>query len=216
MEEYHLQEEDIVNKSYFEDIRNIITCIICLNIVEDPVQCQTCQHSFCLECINKLGRCPMGCSEFKFILSQLCNELLSGIKVKCYVCHNEMNYNNIKKHIDEDCTMINFKERYLKLKEEYNRLKEELNNPKEFNDIKNTGSIKINVHKHPIKVMKHFQSSWICDVCETSFNDSIPTYNCTLCDFDACYNCVKDKITMGTIDENLKIFFNDKNDDKNN
>jgi len=211
MEEYHLIEEDIINKTYFENIRNIITCIICLNIVEDPVQCEKCQHSYCLECINKLGRCPMGCNEFKFIPNQLCQELLSGIKVKCYECHNEVNYDNIKKHIDEDCIKINFKERYLKLKEEYNKLKEELNNPKEFNEIKHGVSIKSHIHKHPIKIMRHFQTSWICDLCETSFNDSIPSYNCTLCDFDVCYNCVKDKITMGTINEKIKIFFNEKN-----
>ena len=42
MEEYHLIEEDILNKDYFENVRNMVTCVICLNIMEDPIQCDKC------------------------------------------------------------------------------------------------------------------------------------------------------------------------------
>ena len=37
MDEYQLVEEDIINKDYLENIRDMVTCIICLNIIEDPV-----------------------------------------------------------------------------------------------------------------------------------------------------------------------------------
>ena len=212
MEEYHLIEEDILNKDYFENIRNMVTCFICLNIMEDPIQCDKCQHSFCLECINKLSKCPMGCQNYQFNESQLCKELLSGIKIKCKKCGNEINYDNIEKHIDEECESdkIDYKERYLELKKEYKKLKDEINNPKESNEVEGIGYIKSYVHKHPIHIMKHFGAGWICDLCENSFNEDIPTYNCSLCDFDVCYNCVKDKITKGTIHYNMKNFYDNE------
>ena len=206
MEEYHLVEEDIINKQYLENIRDMVTCIICLNIEEDPIQYELCSHSYCLECINKLSRCPMGCQEFKFVPSQLCQDLLSGIKIKC-LCGNEVNYNNIKKHTEEECKKIDFKERYLLLKKEYKILKEEIDNPKAINENERAGCIKSFLHKHPIQIMRHFRNAWTCDICENSFNQDIPSYNCTLCDFDVCYKCVKDKITKGIIDINMKDYY---------
>ena len=206
MEEYYLIEDDIINKDYLENIRDMVTCIICLNIIEDPVQCDMCQHCFCLDCINKLGKCPMGCQNYKFISSYICNELLSGIKIKCE-CGNEINYDNIKKHKDEECEKIDFKDRYLQLKNEYKKLKEEINNPKDNNENQRQGCLKSYLHRHPIQIMRHFKSDWTCDICENSFNKDIPSYNCTLCDFDVCYNCIKDKITKGNIDEEMKNFY---------
>ena len=206
MEEYYLIEDDVINKDYLENIRDLVTCIICLNIIDNPVQCDTCQHSFCLVCVNKLGRCPMGCQNYKFIISSICKELLSGIKIKCE-CGNEINYDNIKKHKEEECEKIDFKERFLQLKNEYKKLKDEIDNPKEINENQREGCLKSYVHKHPIQIMIHFKNFWTCDTCENSFNQDIPSYNCTLCDFDICYNCVKDKITKGNIDEEMKNFY---------
>ena len=206
MDEYQLVEEDIINKEYFENIRDMVTCIICLNIMEEPIQCGICQHSYCLECINKLSKCPMGCQDFKFEPSQLCQELLSGIKIKC-ICGNEIKYDNIKKHTEEECEKIDFKERYLKLKKDYKLLKEEIDNPKAINEDIRGGCIKSYIHKHPIQIMRHFKNQWTCDICENSFSQDIPSYNCTLCDFDVCYNCVQDKITKGIIDQDMKQFY---------
>ena len=206
MEEYHLVEGDIINKEYFENIRNIVICSICLNIIEEPIFCNQCQYNFCIDCIKKLSRCPMGCQNYQFVPGQLCEELLSGIKIKCE-CDNEISYNDIKKHKEEECKKINFKERYLNLKKEYNLLKEEINNPKELDDVPRAGCIKSLVHKHIIQIMRHFNNSWTCDICENSFDKDIPSYNCTLCDFDVCYNCVKDKITKGIINDEMKNFY---------
>ena len=206
MEEYYLIEDDIINKDYLENIRDMVTCIICLNIIDDPVQCDTCQHSFCLDCITKLGKCPMGCQDYKFVNSEICKELLSGLKIKCE-CGNEINYDNIKKHKEEECETIDFKERYLQLKNEFKKFKEEIDNPTDINENQRAGCLKSYVHKHPIQIMRHFKTSWTCDKCEASFNQDIPSYNCTLCDFDVCYNCIKDKIAKGNINEEMKDFY---------
>ena len=209
MDDYQLKEEDIVNKDYFESIRDTITCMFCLSIFEDPIQCESCHQTFCRECIKKFEKCPSGCKNMSFIPSQFYSELLLGIIIKCNKCQNKIYYKDIKKHMEEDCEMINFKERYLKLKKEYNALKDEIKNPKELCILRHGGSIKTYVHKHPIQVMRHFKSDWTCDICEKSFSDNIPSYNCTLCDFDICCNCAKDRITMGNIDDRIKEFYND-------
>ena len=207
MEEYHLIEEDISNKDYFENIRDMVICTICLNIMEDPIQCNICQHSFCLVCINKLSKCPMGCQNYQFKDSSLCKELLSGIKIKCIKCGEEIYYDNIQNHIEEDCKNIDYKQKYLNLKIEYLKLKDKVDNPGENYEVEGIGSIKSYVHNHPLHIMRHFESSWTCDVCNNSFNANIPTYNCTLCDFDVCYNCINDKITKGNIHENMKNYY---------
>ena len=47
-------ESNIVNKEYYEGIKSMINCLICLNIIENPVQCTKCQHYFCSECITDI------------------------------------------------------------------------------------------------------------------------------------------------------------------
>ena len=157
MEEYHLIEEDISNKDYFENIRDMVICTICLNIMEDPIQCNICQHSFCLECINKLSKCPMGCQNYQFKDSSLCKELLSGIKIKCIKCGEEINYDNIQNHMEEDCKNIDYKQKYLNLKIEYLKLKDKVDNPGENYEVEGIGSIKSYVHNHPLHIMRHFE-----------------------------------------------------------
>ena len=206
MYEYCLIEDDIINKQYYEQIKDIVTCLICLNIIVNPVQCVNCQHNYCSECIEKISKCPMGCQNNNFIPGVYCKQLLSGIKIKCE-CGLEIEYNNIKKHKEEECETIDFKERYIQLKKNYDEIREELDNSNEFIEIKNNGGIKSYVHKHPIYVMRHFKNSWYCDICDICFSADIPSYNCSVCDFDVCYNCVKDKITKGVIDNDLKNFY---------
>ena len=206
MDEYYLDEEDIINKNYYEQIKEMIKCIICFNIIEDPVQCSICKYHFCKECIIKLARCPMGCQNYEIIPGTSCNELLSGIKIKCNKCGEEVNYDNIKKHKEEDCQKIDFKERYFQLKAQYELM---LNNQNNQNngEYETPGSITTSVHNHPVHIMRHFKCPWTCDICDKTYNQDIPTYNCSLCDFDICYNCAQDKIIKGEIDINMKDYY---------
>ena len=119
MDEYNLVQDEIKNIDFYEQIKEIINCIICLNIIEDPVQCSICKYNFCKECINKLGRCPMGCQNYEIIPGIYCKELISNIIIKCSKCGLDVNYENIGKHKEEDCPKIDFKKKYLELKNKY-------------------------------------------------------------------------------------------------
>ena len=205
-EENLFDEEDIVNKEYYEGIKALINCLVCLNIVEDPVQCDKYQHYFCSGCIKNLNICPLRCRDNKYIPSIACKQLLSELKIKCK-CGKEINYDFFKKHKEEECDKADFRENYIKLKKKYEELQKELNNIKEINEIKHSFYIKTSLHIHPIEILKRFSNSWFCNICIKNFNENVPSYHCTLCDFDVCYNCVKDKVTKGIIKDQMKNYY---------
>ena len=205
-EENLFDEEDIVNKEYYEGIKSMINCLVCLNIVKDPVQCDKCQHYFCSGCIKNLNICPLRCRDNKYIPSIACKQLLSELKIKCK-CGKEIKYDFFKKHKEDECDKADFRKNYIELKKKYEELQKELNNIKEINEIKHSYYIKTSLHIHPIEILKRFNNSWFCNICLKSFNESVPSYHCTLCDFDVCYNCVKDKVTKGTIKEQMKTYY---------
>ena len=37
MNEFIINETDIINKEYYEGVKDIINCLICLNIIEEPL-----------------------------------------------------------------------------------------------------------------------------------------------------------------------------------
>ena len=73
--------------------------------------------------------------------------------------------------------------------------------------LKTSYFVKSQLHEHPVELLRRYISAWFCDVCRKSFKDKIPSYHCTLCDFDVCYNCIKDKVTKGVIKEQMKEFY---------
>ena len=43
--------EDIINKNETENLNDLITCPICLNLLISPLQCNQCNKCFCKGCI---------------------------------------------------------------------------------------------------------------------------------------------------------------------
>ena len=204
-----IQENTIINKEYYEGIKNMIKCVICLNIITDPEQCNKCQHIFCSACIKKAKLCPLKCQNNKYIPSPECTKLLSGLKIKCD-CNKEFNYDFYLEHKKEECENADLKKRYEILNQKYKLLTRQLNQfmrKDEVNDIKHKMFVKTSAHKHPVEVLRRFRNNWFCDICRKTFKEETPSYHCTLCDFDICYNCIKNKVTKGTIIEGIKQFY---------
>ena len=93
------------------------------------------------------------------------------------------------------------------LEKESKEIKSEVDGEKDNDIIKHSFFIKSSLHQHPIEVLRRFINSWYCDICEKSFKDNIPSYHCTICDFDICYNCVKNKVVKGTIKDKIKEYY---------
>ena len=128
MNESFIKQDEIVNKEYYNGIKDIITCLICLDIISDPVQCDKCQHCFCSKCIQNCKKCPLRCNYSNFTPALLCKKLISEIEIKC-VCGETIKYDNILKHKVEECKNIDF-EKKNELKKIYDLEKEKLKNNK--------------------------------------------------------------------------------------
>ena len=97
-----IDEYNIINKEYYEGVKEIVNCLICFNIIENPLQCDQCQNCFCAKCTRHLKGCPLRCDQSKFIPSFICKKLLSQIKIKCK-CGEELLYDNFNDHIFKKC-----------------------------------------------------------------------------------------------------------------
>ena len=197
------QENDIVNIEFYEGVKYMITCSICLDIIKDPIQCDKCQHCFCSNCAKQLKNCPFRCQNNKFVPSIICKNLLAKLIIRCK-CGKEIGYDFIKKHKNEECSCIDFKEKYIELKKKYDKEIKEMN---DFNFNKNDNAIKSFLHHHPIVCVRVFLKTWTCDNCKKCYNDETPSYRCTLCDFDLCYSCAKNTITKGKIFKEMDKYY---------
>ena len=206
-EEELFDEKDIVNQEYYKGIKPMINCLICLNIVKAPVQCDKCRHYFCSKCVQNLSKCPLRCQNNKYTRDLVCNQLLSALKIKCQ-CGKQIDYDFLEKHKEEECEKMDYKKNYFKLKKKYELLKQQnIKNKEEKYTLPHSYFIKSSLHCHPIELIRRLELAWFCNICHKSFQDKIPSYHCTFCDFDTCYNCVKDKVTEGAIKEVMKTFY---------
>ena len=120
--------DSVINKDEFKIIENNAICPICQGIIISPIQCTECQNCFCSKClenwIKKNGKnsCPFKCGSPKFKSSKMLSNILSNIKLKCKQCNEEIPYLEFQKHYQNNCSSINYKEKYLEYKNKYEEL----------------------------------------------------------------------------------------------
>ena len=60
------------------------TCSICLNILENPVQCANCSNNFCEQCVKNIKRCPLcNVEPFEYKLNIWLKRTISGWEFFC-------------------------------------------------------------------------------------------------------------------------------------
>ena len=123
-EKLEITLEDIYNKSHVENMKDLITCPICLNILLSPVQCNICNKCFCKLCIDNYNdsknKCPFRCQFPHYLENKYVNNVLSILKFKCKNgCNQIINYDDLGKHYEEDCDKIDFKTKYKELLKKY-------------------------------------------------------------------------------------------------
>ena len=85
---FEIQDSQILNFEFYQEIQDDISCIICSKILCNPVMCVKCENAFCKNCIIgwklKKDVCPLNCTplEFKEISLSL-KKLLNKVLVKC-------------------------------------------------------------------------------------------------------------------------------------
>ena len=121
--------EDIINKNETENLNDLITCPICLNLLISPLQCNQCNKCFCKGCIKDYEKknnyvCPFKCENPEYNPNKFVNNVLSILKFKCKNgCDKIIKYDELEKHYQEDCDKIDFKAKYKVLLKKYKELK---------------------------------------------------------------------------------------------
>ena len=107
MEEY-INDETIVEDEIYNLFKETVNCPLCLSILINPVICMKCQNVFCKKCADdwskKDDKCPNRCVNPNYQKSIGKNDILSKLKFKCKKCGNKAYYDDIKIHIDSNCT----------------------------------------------------------------------------------------------------------------
>ena len=107
MEEY-INDYTIVEDEIYNLFKETVNCSLCLSILINPVICMKCQKVFCKKCVDdwskKDDKCPNRCVNPNYQKSIGKNDILSKLKFKCKKCGNKAYYDDIKIHIDSNCT----------------------------------------------------------------------------------------------------------------
>ena len=72
--------EDIINKNEKENLNDLITCPICLNLLISPLQCNQCNKCFCKGCIKDYEKknnyvCPFKCENPEYNPNKFVNNV---------------------------------------------------------------------------------------------------------------------------------------------
>lgn len=101
-----LDSETIINKDFYENVKEMLSCCICAGILINPKQCSTCENCFCSECIEnwikKSHTCPFKCSYPKIkeggrMIKNLLEKLIFTCENKCGATN--LSYNNKIEHM---------------------------------------------------------------------------------------------------------------------
>lgn len=107
---YGISKDRIENLDKLEIIGELITCRICLEILNNPFECEKCGSLFCEECISKWlkinSSCPMRCPNLKINKASVnTRKILSIIQLKCInnpECNFVSNYWSTLEH-EKNC-----------------------------------------------------------------------------------------------------------------
>ncbi len=170
-----LDESLVINKDYFEPLKDQLFCQICLGLLNNPVMCTFCETPYCSRCINqwktKKNTCPSRCK--KIVLKEvprLFKNMLDGLKLKCKNgCEvSLLDYNNHIQHCEGikkdkevkcwNCSSLVSVSKIVVTEEEYLSLKKELEKKeKENEEIR--ANLKAEIHKRDIEISKIKNSS---------------------------------------------------------
>ena len=115
----NLNPKYINNKDFYDSIKDLVTCTICLGVLINAQTCNTCENSFCSKCLLKWknthssgiqNSCPMKCKNNQFnSANRVLKNLLDKLEFKCkYKCNEDrtFDYNGIIEHLSHKCDNI--------------------------------------------------------------------------------------------------------------
>lgn len=131
-------ESWVVNKTFLEALsqKEMLNCLICSNLLSDPLKCETCQNRFCKNCIEKWlernNKCPMRCPKVSFVsVDRTLKELMEIVIILC-PCGTKTTLLNFPQHRAQcftvNCFNCQEKTTFQNLKVKKDHCKEEKSN----------------------------------------------------------------------------------------
>jgi hypothetical protein len=205
--DHYIDINHIVNKEFFETVKELIICTICTGIIIDPKQCQTCENSFCNKCITKWQTksksCPYKCTGLIIKeCTRAIRNLLDKLIITCpYSCEGSLTYEQLLKHL-KTCKKVQCKcptcgslvpESDVKENGDLAKLKEDYKNLQEANKKLLAEKIELNEKIKQISKKMNLNNSaeselGLKDKCEHFKGNYIPLFACCNKAYP-CYIC---------------------------
>ena len=104
--EDYMNGNTVIKDDVYKKIEYSIFCLICKDLIIDPIMCSECKNVFCKKCIENWARknkkCPIKCNS-NFIKCRDKAEILRKLKFECKKCKNEINYDDMPMHFYSNC-----------------------------------------------------------------------------------------------------------------
>ena len=105
----YINEENLIKDQIYQNLEGSITCIICLDIIIEPIMCIKCQNVYCKKCIQNWSKinnkCPNRCQNPSYQICVSIGKLLSKLYFNCKYCKSIINYNDMEKHFLSKCQL---------------------------------------------------------------------------------------------------------------
>ena len=106
---------------FVDDFGQDLVCSICLCVLEDPVECKTCQTNFCSACMDswkiKSPKCPNNCELNLKRTHRFLRGVLNSLHLKCintsFGCQQILTIETVSKHENHECLYRVVKCRYV-------------------------------------------------------------------------------------------------------
>ena len=99
----YFDENSLIEDDHYNSIKSIIQCKYCNKILKEPLMCRECLGTFCLNCIEELGKDNHKCESPVYIENTNAKSLLGTLKYLCKNCKNEIKGKDIENHLKEGC-----------------------------------------------------------------------------------------------------------------
>ena len=105
-----ISEDIIENYSDYAEVLPSLTCVICLDVVKDPVECPKCESLYCAGCWKMIQisgkKCVLNCGEANMVKANMfIYNILNKLRIKCPNCNKGgITYSTYVLH-EELCTI---------------------------------------------------------------------------------------------------------------
>ena len=160
-----ITDDCVIENEAYKSFKDLIKCIICNQILKDPIMCKECQKVFCKSCLdnwkNNSKKCPNKCKKPKYVKNIDKHAMLSLISFRCKNCKEEIKYDNVQSHLSLGCEKNLVEDRLVDsiyIKKKLRKLSK-----KEITEIADKGIV-TNHLSSKINIIKHIYLFFICIV----------------------------------------------------